>query len=103
MYKVISEGEVVGYSDTLVFIRLHENGCYVPCDVAEAEGVCVKLAVDYTDEGGNTETRLEDFVYKFGENGLNGVEPGGEVELVSGALKLAEADRVVNILLGGEQ
>ena len=103
MYKVTSGGEVIGYSDSVVFIRLHGNGCYVPCDMAEAEGVCVKLAVDIEDEDGNIETRLEDFVYKFGEDGLNGVEPSGVLEPVSGALKLAEANRVVNILLGGER
>ena len=103
MYKVTSGGEVIGYSDSVVFIRLHGNGCYVPCDVAEAEGVCVKLAVGFENEGGSVETRLEDFVYKFGEDGLNGVEPSGVLEPVSGALKLAEADRVVNILLGGER
>lgn len=100
MYKVISDGEVAGYSDNVTFIRLHANGCYVPCDESEAEGVCVQLAVDVETEDG-TETRLMDFVYRFAD-GLNGVEPIGSIESVSGALKIAEADKVVNILLGGE-
>lgn len=46
MYAVKSAGEIIGYSDTLVYIRLHKNGCYVPCTPAEAEGFCVKTAID---------------------------------------------------------
>jgi hypothetical protein len=101
MYKITNDGAVVGYSDAVVFIRAHDNGCYVPCDVSEAEGVCVKLAVDVTDEDGNTSTRLEDFVYRFDEGGLLGVEPTAEIEPTSGALQLAAAEKVVEILLGG--
>lgn len=64
MYAIKSGGKVVGYSDTVVYVRLHENGCYVPCDEAEAEGFCIKTAIDRTDEETNeTTTYLEDFVY----------------------------------------
>lgn len=102
MYKITSEGAVVGYSDTAVYIRLHNNGCYVPCEKEEAEGFCVKTAIDYTDEEtGEEMTRLEDFVYRLTEDGLNGVEPMGKLEPVSGALMLAESDKVLDILLGG--
>ena len=102
MYAIRSGGEVVGYSDTVVYIRLHENGCYVPCEKDEAEGFCIKAAIDRTnEETGETETFLEDFVYKFADNGLLGVEPTGELEEVSGALMLAESDKVLDILLGG--
>ena len=52
MYAIKSGGKVVGYSDTVVYVRLHENGCYVPCDEAEAEGFCIKTAIDRTDAGG---------------------------------------------------
>lgn len=41
MYKVTVDGVFAGYSDTAVFVRLHENGCYIPCEETEAEGVCV--------------------------------------------------------------
>ena len=41
MYAIKSGGKVVGYSDTVVYVRLHENGCYVPCDEAEGGGVFV--------------------------------------------------------------
>lgn len=102
MYAIKSGGAVVGYSDTAVYIRLHENGCYVPCDKSEAEGVCVKTAIDYIDEETGEElTRLEDFVYRLRESGLLGIEPLGELEDVSGTLMLAEDDKVLDILLGG--
>lgn len=102
MYAIKSGGELVGYSDTVVFIRLHENGCYVPCDEAEAEGFCVKTAIDRTDEETGEETTfLEDFVYSLAADGLLGVEPVGSVEAVSGTLMLAENDKVLDILLGG--
>lgn len=102
MYQIKQDGAVIGYSDTVVFIRLHENGCYVPCERAQAEGFCVKVAVDSEDaDTGETVTRLEDFVYKFSDNGLLGIEPTAEVEQFSGTLMLAETDKVLNILLGG--
>ena len=37
MYKVTVDGAFAGYSDTAVFVRLHENGCLVPCEETEAE------------------------------------------------------------------
>ena len=102
MYAIRSGGEVVGYSDTVVYIRLHENGCFVPCEKAEAEGFCVKTAIDRTDEETKeTTTYLEDFVYALADGGLLGVEPVGSVENVSGTLMLAENDKVLDILLGG--
>lgn len=102
MYKITSGGEVVGYSDAAVYIKLHKNGCYVPCEKEEAEGFCVKTAIDFTDEEtGEEMTRLEDFVYRLNEDGLLGVEPMGELEDVSGTLMLAESDKVLDILLGG--
>ena len=85
MYAIKSGGKVVGYSDTVVYVRLHENGCYVPCEREQAEGFCVKVAIDSKDaDTGETVTRLEDFVYKFSDNGLLGIEPVGSVESVSG-------------------
>ena len=102
MYKVKSGGAVVGYSDTVVYIKLHESGTYMPCEPEEAGGFCVKVAVDYEVEG-ETETRAEDFVYQLKEDGLLGYEPIGSVESVSGPLLLAEADSVLEILLGGTE
>lgn len=94
--------EAVCYSDTVVYVRLHENGCYVPCDEAEAGGFCIKTAIDRkNEETGETTTYLEDFVYAFTDGGLLGIEPVGSVENVSGTLMLAENDKVLDILLGG--
>ena len=31
MYAVKKEGAFAGYADSIVLIRLHGNGCYVPC------------------------------------------------------------------------
>ena len=102
MYAIRSGGKVVGYSDTVVYVRLHENGCYVPCDEAEAGGFCIKTAIDRKDEEtGETTTYLEDFVYAFADGGLLGIESVGSVENVSGTLMLAEKDKVLDILLGG--
>ena len=36
MYAVKKEGAFAGYADSIVLIKLHRNGCYVPCEEAEA-------------------------------------------------------------------
>ena len=51
MYQIKQNGSVIGYSDDVIFVRLHENGCYVPCERAQAGGFCVKVPVDYTETG----------------------------------------------------
>lgn len=43
MYKVTVEGAFAGYSDMVVYVKVAENGSYVPCGPAETGGVCVKL------------------------------------------------------------
>lgn len=69
MYAIKSGGKVVGYSDTVVYVRLHENGCYVPCDEAE-RGAFASDGTDRKDEEtGETTTYLEDFVYAFADGG----------------------------------
>jgi len=30
MYQIKQNGSVIGYSDDVIFVRLHENGGYVP-------------------------------------------------------------------------
>ena len=98
MFKVTVGGVNAGYSDTAVFVKLAENGCYIPCERTEAEGVCLKVAVDRRDEDGNTVTGLEDIVYRLTENGLNGVEPEGVLEETSGPLEIADAEAALEIL-----
>lgn len=102
MYKVTVDGALAGYSDTAVFVRLHENGCYIPCDETEAEGVCVKLPYEFEDDEGNTVRTVEDIVFSFEAGGLSGIEQVAELERTSGSLMLAEAEAVVDILTGGD-
>ena len=65
MYKVTVGGVFAGYSDTAVYVKVAGNGSYVPCDPAEAGGVCVKLPYEHTDEDGNTVKTAEDIVFKL--------------------------------------
>ena len=74
---------------------------YVPCDPAEAAGVCVKLPYEHTDEDGNTVKSVEDIVFHFPGAELLGMEQEATIEETSGSLLLNEAEEVVNILLGG--
>lgn len=45
MYKIKTNG-VERYSDTLVYAKLAENGCYVPCDMDDAEYVVGKVPTE---------------------------------------------------------
>lgn len=102
MYKVTVEGLFAGYSDTAVYVKLADNGCYVPCEAAEAGGVCVKLPYEHTDEAGNTVKTAEDIVFKLpGGAPLLGIEQEAELEETNGSLLVEQAEEVVNILLGG--
>lgn len=101
MYKVTVEGAFAGYSDTAVYVKVAGNGSYVPCDPAEAGGVCVKLPYEHTDEDGNTVKSVEDIVFHFPGAELLGMEQEATIEETSGSLLLNEAEEVVNILLGG--
>jgi len=83
MYEVSSDGNVLGTFNP-VFIRLSDNGSYVPCDESVAEGICVKLPKEVenevTDEetgAVTTETRTvyEDTVFRLIDGGLTGEEP----------------------------
>lgn len=103
MYQVIIGGEHAGYSDTAVFIRVHENGCYVPCDEHKADGVCVKLPFTYLDDQGNTMQMVQDTVFVFKGHVMNGTETAAEIVVVDGACLLTNAEKVVSILLGGEK
>ena len=93
MYAIKSGGKVAGYADSFVYIRLHENGCYVLCTEAEAEGICAKVAKDFTDaETGETVTQIADIVFRLTDDGLHGTEPKCEIETVNGAQVVADKD-----------
>ena len=106
MYKVTVDGVLAGYSDTAVYVRLADNGCYVPCEEGYAAGVCVKLPAEHEDGEGNTIRTTEDVVFAFTPGALIGTEQVAELEEVSGSLMLeaaGEAVAVLNILLGGNE
>lgn len=100
MYAVKKEGAFDGYADSIVLIRLHGNGCYVPCEEAEAEGFCAKMAVTITDEEGIEHQVLSDMVFHITGHTLKGTEPEGSYEEMGAALPLTDAENAINILLG---
>ena len=100
MYKVSQAGAFAGYADSIVHIRLHTNGCYVPCTEEEADGFCAKLAVTLTDEDGAEQQTLRDTVFHLTGHTLKGDEPEGSYEQMGGALELTDAENAAKILLG---
>ena len=100
MYVVKQDGTFVGYADSIVLIRLHSNGCYVPCKEAEAEGFCAKMAVTLTDEAGKAYQALSDTVFRLAGKLLKGTEPEGSYEEIGAALPLTDAENAAKILLG---
>lgn len=100
MYAVKQDGVFAGYADSIVFIKLHSNGCYVPCKESEAEGFCAKMAVALTDEEGTEYQALSDTVFHFAGHTLKGTEPEGSYEEMGAALPLTDAENAAKILLG---
>lgn len=103
MYAVKQGGEFSGYADSIVLIRLHDNGCYVPCKETEADGFCAKMAVTITDEEGTEHQVLSDMVFHFADHTLKGAEPEGSYEQMGAALPLTDAETAAKILLGEEE
>lgn len=98
------EGAFVGYADSVVNIRLHENGSYVPCADDEADGFCAKMAVPMKDEDGNEYHSLSDTVFCLAGHELRGTEPVGSYEEMGAAIPLTEAESAVGavVALTGE-
>lgn len=84
MYRVVVDGEPDRYSETLVYIKLAGNGCYIPCGQGEAEGFCVKLPIEYTDDDGNIIETVADTVFALFESALTGKETVASVEEAEG-------------------
>lgn len=103
MYAVKQDGAFVGYADSIVFIRLHSNGCYVPCKEDQAEGFCAKMAVTITDEEGTEHQVLSDMVFHLADHTLKGAEPEGSYEQMGAAIPLTDAETAAKILLGEEE
>lgn len=102
MYAVKQDGAFVGYADSIVLIRLHDNGCYVPCKETESDGFCAKMAVNMMDEEGIENQVLSDMVFHLTDHTLKGTEPEGSYEEMGAALPLTDAETAAKILLGEE-
>ena len=102
MYAVKQDGAFAGYAESIVLIRLHSNGCYVPCKETEAEGFCAKMAVTIRDEEGIEHQVLSDIVFHLADYTLNGTEPEGSYEQIEAAIPLTDAETAAKILLGEE-
>ena len=92
MYKITQNGAFAGYADSIVHIRLHSNGCYVPCNEGQADGFCAKMAVTITDKDGNEYRTLIDTVYRTEGHTMKGTEPVGTYEQHGAAIPLTEAE-----------
>ena len=103
MYAVKQDGAFAGYADSIVLIRLHGNGCYVPCKETEADGFCAKMAVTIMDEEGTEHQVLSDMVFHLADHMLKGTEPEGSYEEMGAALLLTDAETAAKILLGEEE
>jgi len=100
MYKITQDGAFAGYADSIVLIRLHSNGCYIPCEEADAEGFCAKMGVTLTDKDGKEYQTLSDTVFHFAGHTLKGTEPEGSYEEMGAAIPLTDAETAAKILLG---
>ena len=94
------EGVFVGYADSVVNIRLHKNGSYVPCADDEADGFCAKMARELTTEDDESITGMVDTVYCFNGKVMHGDEPIGSFEQINGAAQLMNSENVVTTLVG---
>lgn len=103
MYAVKQDGAFVGYADSIVLIRLHDNGCYVPCKETEADGFCAKMALTIRDEEGVEHQVLSDMVFHLADHTLKGTEPEGSYEQMGAAIPLTDAETAAKILLGEEE
>lgn len=100
MYAVSKEGVFAGYADSVVSIRLHENGSYVPCADDEADGFCAKMARELTTEDDESITGMVDIVYCFNGKVMHGDEPIGSFEQINGAAQLMNSENTVTALVG---
>ena len=100
MYKITQDGAFAGYADSIILIKLHSNDCYVPCEEAEAEGFCAKMAVTLIDKDGKEYQALFDTVFHFAGYTLKGIEPEGSYEEMGAAIPLTDAENAAKILLG---
>lgn len=98
MYQVIS-GENNHFVDDITYIKLNKNnGCYNICDKEEAEGICVKIPKEITNEDGNTIVISEDNVFTIKDGGLKGTEDLCTIEPAKIAVDYFNAKRAEELM-----
>lgn len=82
MYKFIntSDNTTIAYSDTVLYIRLSKNGCYVPSDKENAQGIAVN----------GTPYSLDGKLEGLDEAIVTEVDSGAELVYVFGKLSSTE-------------
>ncbi len=83
MYEVIKDNVVIAYVDQPVFIRLHENGCYVASSEEEAQGIAIQ-SVPY---------------HILGREDLPGAVATVVISKVDGGILVAEQKRIIDGLI----
>lgn len=97
MYQ-ITVGEEKHIVDGIIYVKLNpESGCYVICNEKEADGVCVKVPKELTDENGTIST-CEDTVFAIKEGGLNGTEAICRIEPAQIAMEYFDAKMSAELL-----
>ena len=94
MYKIIIEDNEIKYSDTIVFIKLAQNGSYIPCNREEAEGFCAKIPIEYIDEEENIIHTINDNVFAFYNGALKGIEQVANFEEIIGSLIIDDMSNI---------
>lgn len=83
MYQVIKDNVVMAYVDQPVFIRLHENGCYVPATEEEAQGLAIQSAPYHI----------------LGRDNLPGAVATVVISKIDGGILAAEQKRIIDGLI----
>lgn len=83
MYQVIKGNTVMVYVDQPVFIRLHENGCYVPATEEDAQGLSIQ-SVPY---------------HILGRDELPGAVATVVISKIDGGILVAEQKQVIDGLI----
>lgn len=83
MYQIIKDNVVMAYVDQPVFIRLHENGCYVAASEEDAQGIAIQ-SVPY---------------HILGREELSGSAATVIISKIDGGILVAEQKRVIDGLI----
>lgn len=92
MYVITENNSTTMISDTLVPIRVAQNGCYVQTK-SNPDGFTVMVPVTYTDQDGIETHTLETRVYVLPGHTLKGTEPEATYKEESGVLVIDDLEK----------